>query len=120
MIAKLIYEEVSQLDPSTTYKDLLDDDPERIGQAILSISLHDDWNFAQDVCFKFAYHDELWVRRNSITGLGHIARIHGTIDLGSILTLFGDLTQAGLPACEFHDMFRDILVYVARKGRRNI
>lgn len=114
------YEGVKDLKHSATYKDLLSGDSERVIHAILSISWYDDWRSAQAVCLKYAHHEEYWIRRASITGLGHIARIHGAIDLNAVLVLFGDLTWRGVPAYEFEDMFSDIMVHVARQGRRNI
>ncbi|BAV52368.1 Uncharacterized protein MLTONO_7466 [Mesorhizobium loti] len=116
----LVYEAVRGLDSSKTYKDLLSGDVEEQIRAILSISWHDDWRFAQDVCFKYARSSDPDVRRISITGLGHIARIHAAIDLGSVLELVGELRQAERAHGSFEDMFDDIMVFVARQGRRAV
>lgn len=78
----LVYEEVGGLDSSKTYKDLLYGDVHERLRAILSISQHDDLYFAQDVCLKYARHDDPDVRNISIIGLGHVARTHGAIDIG--------------------------------------
>lgn len=115
----LVYEAVGELN-AATYDDLSSHDSERVIRAILSISWYEEWNLAQDVCFDFADSDDHWVRKVSITGLGHIARIHGAIDLGSLLSLYGDLTRGGLSPFEFQEVFRDFMVYVACQGRRNV
>ncbi|MFH1793827.1 MAG: hypothetical protein ABIK36_07395 [Pseudomonadota bacterium] len=117
---KLLYEAVRDLDTLQTYADLRSGDHDLVSRAILTISWHDEWTFAQAICLEFACHEEYWIRKNSITGLGHIARIHRAIDIGSVLDLFGRLTKAGVPAYEFDDMFGEILVFVVRQGRRNV
>jgi hypothetical protein len=116
----LAYERARDLDSSQTYKDLLSDDVGEQVRAILTISWHDDWRFAQAVCFKYARHWNPYVRNISIVGLGHVARIHGAIDIGSVLELVGDLTRAGLDSGAFEAMFDDIMIFVARQGRRAI
>ncbi|WP_217570308.1 hypothetical protein [Mesorhizobium sp. GbtcB19] len=116
----LVYEAVRDLDSSQTYKDLLSDDVGEQIRAILSISWHDDWRFAQDVCFKYARHGNPDVRNISIAGLGHIARIHGAIEVCSVLELVGELRRAGLGSGRIEDMFDDIMVFVARQGRREV
>ena len=120
MISDLRYEAVRDLDASQTYTDLRSSDVDLVSRAILTISWHEEWTSAQETCLEFARHEEYWIRKNSITGLGHIARIHGAIDIGSVLDLFGRLTKAGVPAYEFADMFGDIMVFVVRQGRRNV
>ena len=114
------YEGVHDFDPQRTYADLQSRDEARIIPAILSISWHEEWRQAQAVCMSFAHREEYWLRKNGITGLGHIARIHGTIDVGSLIELLGDLTRAGVPASELDAMFADVMVFVAQQGRRNI
>nr|WP_295463373.1 hypothetical protein [Mesorhizobium sp.] len=120
MISELRYEAVGDLDASRTYADLRSGDDDLVSRAILTISWYDEWTSAQAICLEFACHEEYWIRKSSITGLGHIARIHRAIDIGSVLDLFGRLTKAGVPAYEFADMFADILVFVVRQGRRNV
>ena len=116
----LVYEGGRDLDSSKTYKDLLSDDVEEQIRAILSISQHDDWHFAQAVCFKYGRHPNPDVRNISVLGLGHVARIHGAIDIGSVLELVGELRQAKRAHGFIEDMFDDIMVFVARQGRRAV
>ena len=116
----LVYEMVRVLDNSKTYKDLLCDDVEERTRAILSISWQDNWHFAQAVCLKYARSPDPDIRRISITGLGHIARIHGAIDVESVLELLGESRQAGSGNGSFEDLFDDIMVFVARQGRRAV
>ncbi|RAZ88458.1 hypothetical protein DPM33_23295 [Mesorhizobium hawassense] len=118
--ATLVYEGVKELDRSRTYKSLLSGETGEQIRAILTISWHDDWRFAQDVCFKYARHTDYSVRNIAIVGIGHIARIHGAIEIGSVLALLADLRHLGHHHGSVEDMLSDIMVYVARQGRREI
>ncbi|WP_155772397.1 hypothetical protein [Mesorhizobium loti] len=44
----------------------------------------------------------------------------GAIDMGSVLELVGELRQAERAHGSFEDMFDDIMVFVARQGRRAV
>jgi hypothetical protein len=116
----LVYEAVRELYRSGTYKSLLFGDTEEQVRAILSISWHDDWRFAQDVCFEYARHADPAVRNIAIIGLGHIARIHGAIEIGSVIALLAELRRSGRDHGSTEEMLSDIMVYVARQGRREI
>ncbi|CAN7699631.1 hypothetical protein [Mesorhizobium sp. LjNodule214] len=109
-----VYEGVRDLE------DLLYGDVHEQVRAILSISQHDDWCFAQDVCLKYARDPNPDVRNISIVGLGHIARIHGAIEIGSVLELVGALRRAGRDRGSIEGMFSDIMVFVAQQGRRAV
>ncbi|GLS40603.1 hypothetical protein GCM10010869_62000 [Mesorhizobium tianshanense] len=116
----LVYEGVRDLDSSKTYKDLLYGDVHEQVQAILSISQHDDWYFAQDVCLKYPRHPNPDVRNISIIGLSHVARIHRAIEIGSVLELVSDLSNAGRDHASIEDMFNDIMIFVVQQGRRAV
>jgi hypothetical protein len=116
----LVFESVRAIDNSKIYRDLLADDADEQIRAILSISWDDDWYFAQDVCLSYARSSDPDVRNISIVGLGHVARIHGAINIGSVLALVGDLRRAGRDHGSIEEMFDDIMVFVARQGRRAV
>jgi hypothetical protein len=115
--SNFVYEAVKPLDRSSTYKLLLSDDVGAIVRAILTISWHDDWRFAQDVCLKFARHDTPDVSRISIVGLAHIARVHRMIDLDSVLRLATEIRTSGKHLGELADLLDDIAIYVTRGHR---
>jgi hypothetical protein len=55
-------------------------------EALLSAAYHDpDWRWVQGVCLRFLDHSDVAVRSNAATCLGHIARIHKTLDLELVL-----------------------------------
>jgi hypothetical protein len=75
------YEAIPEMSRVQIEKELTDGDPQLMSYAILSASLYDsDWRWAQSVCLRFLDHREKWVRWNAVTGLSHIARIHGRLD----------------------------------------
>jgi hypothetical protein len=60
-------------------------DPQEILRALLRLSLHGP-NFAEaeSLALDYARHPDLWVRCNAATALGHIARVHGKLDLARV------------------------------------
>ena len=60
---------------------ILDGDPQETGKAVLSAALYSgDATWAQAICFSLAEHSSPQVRGNVFTAIGHIARLHGTMD----------------------------------------
>jgi hypothetical protein len=57
-------------------------DPGEISMALLRLALHGpDWERAERLARKHTGHPAVWVRRNAATALGHVARVHGRLDL---------------------------------------
>jgi hypothetical protein len=57
-------------------------DPAEISLALLRLALHGpDWGRAEQLAREHASHPEVWVRRNAATALGHVARVHGSLDI---------------------------------------
>ena len=53
--------------------------------AVLSVALHDpDPLWAERYCVSLSQHKDPIVRGNAILGFGHLARIHGHLDLSAI------------------------------------
>ena len=66
---------------------LASDDPRKIMYALLRLSLHGpDFALAEKAALENATHPDEWVRRNAATALLHVARLHGSIDLGAVMT----------------------------------
>lgn len=59
--------------------------------ALLRLSLNGpDFAFAEKKALENASHPDVWVRRNAATALLHVARLHGSIDLETVMkTLLG-------------------------------
>jgi len=53
---------------------------------LLSAAYYDpDWRWVQEQCLVCLNHQNMWVRRNAATCLGHIARIHKELDVELVL-----------------------------------
>jgi hypothetical protein len=61
-------------------------DPEKICWALLAIAFHEtDWRWAQDKCLDFLLSDNPEVSGLAATCLGHIARIHRSLDRDKVI-----------------------------------
>src|SRR5215218_6657598 len=66
---------------------LASDDPRKVMYALLRLSLNGpDFAFAERMALKHAAHPDEWVRRNAAIALSHVARLHGCVDLGAVMT----------------------------------
>lgn len=62
-------------------------DPRKVLRALLRLSLHGpDFAFAERKALDYAVHPDVWVRRNAATALSHVSRVHGSIDLDSVMS----------------------------------
>jgi hypothetical protein len=56
-------------------------DRDAVCEALVAVAFHDpDWRWVQDKCLGFTHHSEWALRAIAATCLGHLARIHGTLD----------------------------------------
>jgi hypothetical protein len=54
--------------------------------ALLRLSLNGpDFAYAERMAVEHAFHPDVWVRRNAATALSHVARLHGSVDLDSVM-----------------------------------
>jgi hypothetical protein len=54
--------------------------------ALLRQALHGpDWVRAEQLAHAHVHHEDVWVRRNAATAVGHIARVHGQLDTDAAL-----------------------------------
>jgi hypothetical protein len=67
---------------------LASEEPTLVVRAILRLALHGpDWKRAEEVAREHAMHPDVMVRRNAATSLGHIARVHGRMDVDASLRM---------------------------------
>jgi hypothetical protein len=87
------YEELPVLTRDEVEAALARGDAAEMGVAVLSAALHcPDHAWAESLCHRLASNPEPNVRGNALLGLGHIARIHRSLDLGRAAALI----RAGL------------------------
>lgn len=99
-------------------KDALEDaltstDEKYLCDVLLSIALHhSDWEWAQNKCLEKLKSKSPGVRGLAATCLGHIARIHGKLDRGRVVsTLMAHLSD-GLIAGQVEDALEDIGIFL--------
>ncbi len=87
------YEAIGDLSPADVDAILRRGDPGELLYVPLSVGLHaEDAAWAQEVCIGLAAHADERVRGNALLGLGHVARVHGTLDRARVQPLL----EAGL------------------------
>lgn len=82
---KLQYEVIRELSRDEVADAVRRGDPEELLYAVLSVALHDNEpEFAESFCVEYSVHPHPNVRGNSVLGFGHIARIHGKLNIGKV------------------------------------
>jgi len=95
-----------------------DGDPDRIKETLVSVALNEpDWRWVQERCIEFANNSAEWsVRAVCATCLGHIARIHGELDLEGALRTLEALARDPRTQGYAETALDDIRMYVRRVG----
>lgn len=79
------YEEIVFMPRENVEESLASGDHQAIRSALLSAALHDpDWRWVEQQCLRFAGHHDGGVRGIAAMSLGHLARIHGVLNLDSV------------------------------------
>jgi|SRR6516165_1303574 hypothetical protein len=109
----LHYEEPLPINRAEADVILAGSDEARICETLIRLAYHDpDWRWVQDLCLRFLQYPDRSVRGCAVTCLGHLARIHGTIDAAKVLpalrTLQTDIALAG----RVDDAISDIEMFV--------
>ncbi len=82
-----------------------------VATALVDITFHDpDWQWLQDKCLAFTGNADASVRQIAITCLGHVARIHGRLDLETVLPVLDKLSTDS--ALVTDDALDDIRMFV--------
>ena len=70
------------------------DDARELCGAMIAAALNvDDWEWLQDELVELLHHPDLNVRAIAATSLGHVARIHGRLDVARVRPLLEELRQ---------------------------
>jgi KTSC domain len=79
---KLADQDMGPLTSGAADRALASGEPGEISMALLRLALHGpDWARAERLAREHTVHPAVWVRRNAATALGHVARVHGALDL---------------------------------------
>lgn len=80
------YREVPPARRDELQRALTGGDDDAVQEALVSLALHDpDGTWVQDQCLALMDHPSWQVRATALTCLGHVARLHGSIDVGRVL-----------------------------------
>jgi hypothetical protein len=109
----MILDEVKPITQTEAEAGLASGMPDKICDALIRITYHHpDWRWVQDVCLVFASHSNPQISGLAVTCLGHLARIHGVLEVEKVLTtlrkLRGDPKISGRVA----DALDDIKTYL--------
>ncbi len=81
------FHDVHAISRSEAEKALSSGNPEKICQALLSVSFHEtDWKWAQENCLRFLENEDPEISGLAAICLGHIARIHKLIDRDRVVS----------------------------------
>jgi hypothetical protein len=111
----MTYEELSPIPRAEAELDMASPDADTVCGALVRAALHDsDWRWVQGWALRLARDSRPQVRGCAVTSLGHVARLHGTLDLDVVVPLLEEL--AGDPAIggRVEDALDDIRMFVGR------
>ena len=86
------YEEPTLIERKDAEVELASGNWEKISMALLRLSLHDsDPKWLEATLLPYLRHDHYWVRGVAAMCLGHVARLHGTLDLDTVIPAIREL-----------------------------
>jgi hypothetical protein len=86
------YKETLPISPEEAKENLESDDPTRINDALIRLTYHNsDWQWVQDQCLQLLNNSDSVVKGLAVSCLGHLARIHKTIDAAKVLPVLNSL-----------------------------
>lgn len=89
---------------------------EKICDALVRLTYHDpDWEWVQAQCLRFGKHSHSEVRGLAATCIGHLARIHGILNMESVRPLLEELLDDPEVSGRAQDALDDIKVYLRHK-----
>jgi hypothetical protein len=88
------YEAIHPISRDEAERMVASGDANAICREIISLALFDDdWRWVQDWCLQLATDERTQVRGCAATSLGHLARIHGSLDLDRVIPVLEQLTE---------------------------
>lgn len=85
-------------------------------RALIRLALNDpDWRMVQAHCLTFLKHTDRWVRGAAAISLGHLARIHGQLDLATVKPALEGLRDDADLDGKAQDALEDIKTYVEKR-----
>jgi hypothetical protein len=109
----MILDEVKPITRTEAEAGLTSGIPDKICDALIRITYHDpDWRWVQDMCLELASHSDPQVSGLAVTCLGHLARIHGFLDVEKVLPTLRRLRDDPKISGRVADALDDIKMYL--------
>ena len=84
-----------------------------VQEALLSAAYYDpDWKWVQGKCITLSHHPGHRMRQMAATCLGHLARLHRQLDLGTVLQRLAELKNDPLARASVEEALNDIRFYL--------
>ena len=115
------YEPIEPIDRNQAEKLLVSNRRDVICRTLVSVAMFEsDRRWAEGQCLKFARHDDPFVRGVAATCLGHLARIHGTIDEDEVVPVVVELLRDKDPATrgKAQDALSDFSTFLGWNSRK--
>ena len=107
------YQELQPIERELAEKQLLSDDIDKITDSLLRLTFHDmEWRWVQNKCINLSSHPSKEVRHTCIQCFGHIARIHGVLDLVVVLPLLMTMKEDAKLSGYVDDAIDDIEMFI--------
>ena len=82
------------------------------------MTYHDsDWRWIQNICLNFVKSKDTQIRRLAVICLGHLARIHGTLDVEQVIPVLENLLHDSNVAGNVKDALDDIQMFATNQQR---
>lgn len=107
------YHEIVPIERGDAERALASGDSSRISDALLRSAYHDrDWRWVQAQCLWLLEHDDPNVRALAATCIGHLARIHGSVDRDVVIPALERVAADPALTARVEDALSDIEIFV--------
>src|SRR5687767_6219278 len=120
MEQKLVYAPIPRMSKRDINAALRENDSKKLSVAVLSAALHSgDGVWAETIAYRLIDHQDPLVRGNAFLSLGHIARVHGTLDRSRAIDVLRVATHDMEEYVRGHalDALDDVQHWIKRSGR---
>jgi hypothetical protein len=78
---------------------------------IASVNGINEWEWLQDLCLQYVKHNDFWVAKTAINGIGDVVRIHGKLDISKVKNSFSQISDERLKPI-INSVMDDINIYL--------
>lgn len=110
----MMYEELGPISRADAERELASGVRDRVCRALLRVALfHEDRSWIEKTLLRYLDDDDPWTRGVAATCVGHLARIHRTVDLTLLLPRLKSLLADPQAGAKARDALDDIRMFVA-------